>query len=93
MDVDIQTGKDGSGDLDRAARALPLGLSESQFKRSLAMHRFTSTRLSKGANSKAHVESMGELLQDVLEAGAYTSQDTDASSSQRTLTPCLYSGP
>ena len=58
MALDIQAGDDGVGDLDRAAGALPPG---SQFKKSLAMRRFTSAKLVEGADVKAHVQRMGEL--------------------------------
>jgi len=51
---------------------------ESQFKKSLAMRRFTSTKLAEGGDIKAHVQRMGELWQDVLASGAYTSRDADA---------------
>jgi gag-polypeptide of LTR copia-type len=51
---------------------------ESQFKQSLAMRRFTSARLAEGGDTKAHVQHMGELWQDVLASGAYTSRDADA---------------
>ena len=51
---------------------------ESQFKKSLAMRRFTSARLPEGADIKAHVQCMGEHWQDVLASGAYTSKDADA---------------
>ena len=51
---------------------------ESQFKKSLAMRRFTSAKLAEGADVKAHVQHMGEHWQDVLASGAYTSRDADA---------------
>jgi len=51
---------------------------DSQFKQSLAMRRFSSARLAEGADVKAHVQRMGELWQDVLASGAYTSRDADA---------------
>jgi hypothetical protein len=52
---------------------------DSQFKKSLAMRRFTSAkRAEEGADIPAHVQRMGELWQDVLAAKAYTSRDPDA---------------
>jgi hypothetical protein len=51
---------------------------ESQFKQSLAMRRFTSTKLAEGGDTKAHVQRMGEHWQDVLASGAYTARDKDA---------------
>jgi hypothetical protein len=52
---------------------------ESQFKKSLAMRRFTSAKLTEEvANIPAHVQRMGELWQDVLASKAYTSRDADA---------------
>jgi hypothetical protein len=52
---------------------------ESQFKKSLAMRRFTSAKLNEeGASIPAHVQRMGQLWQDVLASGAYTSRDADA---------------
>jgi gag-polypeptide of LTR copia-type len=53
-------------------------LPESQFKQSLSMRRFTSARLAEGGDTKAHVQRMGELWQDVLASRAYTSKDKDA---------------
>ena len=51
---------------------------DSQFKKSLAMRRFTSAKLAEGADVKAHVQRMGELWQDVLSSRAYTSRDAGA---------------
>jgi hypothetical protein len=52
---------------------------ESQFKKSLAMRKFTSTKLTEeGADIPAHIQRMGELWQDVLASKAYTSRDADA---------------
>jgi hypothetical protein len=52
---------------------------DSQFKKSLAMRRFTSARLpEEGGDVPAHVQRMGELWQDVLASGAYVSRDADA---------------
>jgi hypothetical protein len=52
---------------------------ESQFKKSLAMRRFTSAKLSEeGTDIPAHVQRMGELWQEVLASRAYTSRDADA---------------
>ena len=52
---------------------------ESQFKKSLAMRRFTSSKLpEEGGDVLAHVQRMGELWQDVLASRAYTSRDADA---------------
>ena len=52
---------------------------DSQFKKSLAMRRFTSTKpTEEGADIQAHVQRMGELWQDVLAAKAYTAGDPDA---------------
>jgi len=52
---------------------------ESQFKKSLAMRRFTSAKLTEeGADIPAHVQRMGELWQEVLASKAYTSRDADA---------------
>ena len=52
---------------------------DSQFKKSLAMRRFTSAKLTEeGADIPAHVQRMGELWEDVLAAKAYTSRDPDA---------------
>jgi len=51
---------------------------ESQFKKSLAMRRFTSARLHEDGDVPEHIQRMGELWQDVLAAKAYTSRDADA---------------
>ena len=52
---------------------------ESQFKKSLAMRKFTSAKLTEeGADIPAHIQRMGELWQDVLASKAYTSRDADA---------------
>ena len=52
---------------------------ESQFKKSLAMRKFTSAKLTEeGADIPAHVQRMGELWQDVLASKAYTPRDADA---------------
>jgi hypothetical protein len=63
---------------------------ESQFKKSLAMRRFTSAKLpeepaaagdrdrDRDRDVAAHVQRMGELWQDVLASRAYTSRDADA---------------
>ena len=52
---------------------------DSQFKKSLAMRRFTSTKLpEEGGDVPTHVQRMGEIWQDVVTSRAYTSRDPDA---------------
>jgi len=51
---------------------------ESQFKKSLALRKFTSARLHEDGHVPAHIQRMGELWQDVLASKAYVSRDADA---------------
>src|SRR6266702_3422491 len=49
----------------------------SMFKRSLALRKFSSLRVSEDGDVRAHVLRMANLWQDVLDTGAYTPESPD----------------
>ena len=51
---------------------------QSTFKQSLSLRKFTSLKIGEDGDVRAHVMRMGELWQEVLDTGAYTSGSSEA---------------